>query len=88
MFSAISQNWYFHGNLFKISVSAKYMTKKCATPNCNNNHDGRPCNGCSRDFCENCFEDFETDYENDYSDPEYPEGTMLDTPMRYCNKCS
>jgi hypothetical protein len=63
------------------------MGEICADKNCNYSHDGRACDGCGKLFCDDCYENLESDYEIDYSDPEYPEGTMLDIPKKYCDEC-
>lgn len=79
-FSAIG----FFGNHFMPSVHETCMTKKCASPNCNENHDGRECNGCYKYFCEDCYNDFEKDYDFDYSD-----GSMAGhNAERFCEKCA
>jgi hypothetical protein len=59
------------------------MSKKCASPSCNNDHDARECDSCLKYFCEDCWEDFERDYDFDYSD-----GSMSGNPERFCEKCA
>jgi len=66
------------------SVQSNFMAKKCASPKCNENHDGRECNGCYEYFCEDCYNDFEIDYDFDYSD-----GSMAGhNAERFCEKCA
>jgi hypothetical protein len=64
------------------------MAKVCAAKDCNRSDLSRLCDGCGKSFCEDCWDDFESDYETDYSDPEYPGGTMLSFPKKYCDKCA
>ena len=53
----------------------------CASGGCNG-HPEYQCGNCLEFFCEDCYEDFETDYDFDYSD----DPPSMD-PKEMCSQC-